>query len=143
MITGKDAPRRTRWLGFGLLLATFLVGALAGAATIRVVSAREPTAAQRRDRDDARGQRNSLLDRLDLTAAQRAQADSILERRHAQLDAFWKDHGPWMRAVVDSTRQEIRAILTPEQRQKEERIRAERRAYYHDRDHDGTGRRPQ
>lgn len=121
-----DAPRRMRWLAFAVLIATFIVGALAGAATMRVVSAREPQAAE----SHGRRHHTSLLDQLDLTPAQRQHADSILSRRRKQMDAFWAKNGPELRAIVDSTRAEIRAILTPAQQAKEDSIRAARKAFY-------------
>ena len=40
-----------------------------------------------------------------------------LERRRDEVDAFWKEHGPEMRAIMDSARAEIRTVLTPEQHQ--------------------------
>lgn len=127
------SSRRARWIGLAVLIATFIVGTLAGAAMARVVSAREPA---REDSTRAPGRHDSLLDHLGLTPDQRQQADSILERRRAQMDAFWKVHRPELRAIVDSTRAEIRALLTPEQRVLEDSLRAARRDYYERREHD-------
>lgn len=53
-----------------------------------------------------------------------------MERRRAEVDAFWSDHGPQLRAIMDSARAEMRAVLTPEQRVLEEQFRAERRRHY-------------
>ncbi len=141
-MTGPLMPGRARWLAMVVLVATFLVGALAGAATLRAVSAREPAAGAGDARDDGHREHGSLLDRLDLSPAQRARADSILQRRRAETDAFWKEHGPALRAIVDSTRTEIRAILTPEQRAREDSIRAERKAYYERRERERQAASP-
>jgi Spy/CpxP family protein refolding chaperone len=123
MTTAQDGPRRARWMGIAMLLATFFVGMLAGAATVRVVAAREPNAQPAAA--DSTSHRH-FLDQLGLTPDQRRAADAILERRHKQVDAFWKQNGPELRAIVDSTRAEIRAILTPVQRALADSIHAQR-----------------
>jgi Spy/CpxP family protein refolding chaperone len=64
---------------------------------------------------------------LGLTPAQREQVQVILERRRTQMDAFWQEARPRLRAVVDSTETEIRALLSPEQQAAFDRMRAERR----------------
>ena len=119
MVSAKQA----RWTGMVLLLITFVAGGVVGAATLHVVEADEvPT--QRRER------RPDLFERLDLTAEQQAQVDAIMERRRQEVDAFWREHGPTMRAIYDSTRVEVRAILTPEQVQLEEQFRSERQKQF-------------
>lgn len=117
------AQGRMRLVGLGLLVATFLVGALAGAAVDRVLSADVPEA--RRDgRDDDR-RRSYVIDRIDMTADQRAAIDAILERRSARMRAVWKETGPRLEAITDSARAEIMGVLTPEQRaQYEQHLRA-------------------
>lgn len=137
-----NMPTRSRWIGLAVLIATFIVGTLAGAATVRVVSAREP---MRVEADaDSTTHAHAWLDQLDLTPQQRQQAEAVLERRRAQMDAFWKEHRPELHAIVDSARAEIRALLTPEQRAKEDSLRAERKRESERRDHDrrGDGGRP-
>lgn len=51
-----------------------------------------------------------------LSAAQRARIDSVLVARRAQIDGFWRGPGQSLRAILDSTRADVRAALTPEQR---------------------------
>jgi Spy/CpxP family protein refolding chaperone len=115
--------KRARLAGLFMLAIMFAVGALAGAATMRVVSADEPPVLrQAREQPD-------LLDRLELTAEQRARADAILERRRAEMEAFWDEHRPALRAIADSARTELRALLTPEQQELEARFMAERREH--------------
>lgn len=119
--------KRARLTGLLMLAIMFAVGGLTGAATMRVVSADEPhTLRQSRARPD-------LLDRLELTAAQRVQAEAILERRRAEMEAFWDEHRPALRAIADSARADLRALLTPEQREIEERFMAERRQHHEER----------
>jgi Spy/CpxP family protein refolding chaperone len=62
-----------------------------------------------------------FVEGLDLTAAQHAKVDTILARRRAEMDAFWRGPGLQLRAIVDSTREDIRAVLTPDQRAKMDR----------------------
>jgi Spy/CpxP family protein refolding chaperone len=117
MVTAK----RARATGIVILVIMFVAGALAGAATMRVVSADEPPVRMGPPRDHP-----DLLERLDLTAEQRARVDVILERRRAQMEEFWDRHRPEMRAIADSARSELRAVLTPEQQLVEERYHEER-----------------
>ena len=67
------------------------------------------------------------LDRLELTEAQRASVDEILERRRAETEAILESVYPTLRAQVDSANEEIRAVLTPEQQATFDRIREEMR----------------
>src|SRR5687767_8450123 len=123
--------RRARFIGMAVLVLTFAAGALAGAATMQVVDADEPGALSRPDR----GRHGPpFLDRLNLTAEQRAQVDRILERRRAEMERFWTEHRPLLRGIADSARAEVRAVLTPEQRALEERFMAERREQFQKRE---------
>lgn len=123
--------RRARILGAILLAVVFVGGAFSGAAVDRLIvdgggerPARvEPCRDDDRDRD-----RGHLIDQIDLTPEQRARVDQILERRRTQLDSFWVQARPQLRAIIDATQEEIRAIMTPEQRAQYDRLRAERRA---------------
>jgi len=110
----SGATTHTRLVAVIVLVATFLVGATAGWDAARWARHGEwwwtrgsaPSAHQEQPR---------FLDRLDLTSAQRARVDTILERRRAQMDAFRRGPGRQFRAILDSTRAEIRAVLTPAQ----------------------------
>jgi hypothetical protein len=53
---------------------------------------------------------------LGLDAAERVRVDSIFAHRRVQIDSFWNGPGRSLRAIMDSTREEVRAVLTPEQR---------------------------
>jgi Spy/CpxP family protein refolding chaperone len=113
-----------------VLLVMFAVGALTGAATMRVAGGADATP---RARAESRESRPDLFERLELTPEQRVQVDAIMERRRDEMDAFWKQHGPQLRAITDSARVEIRSVLTEEQRAAEEEFRAERRRHYESR----------
>lgn len=136
-MTFPDSPRQARLLGVALLFATFAIGGLAGAAAVRLSAAREPAAAApaaegRTPREECR--RTSTLDRVGLTPEQRERVNAVLERRRRETGAFWDEYGPILRAIVDSTRAEIRAVLTDEQRAEYDRLRAERRRRSHEQD---------
>ncbi|HEX6135101.1 MAG TPA: hypothetical protein VFZ24_14125 [Longimicrobiales bacterium] len=120
-------PKRARLIGLLVLALMFAVGALTGAATMRVAGSERDAV---RERAESRERRPDLFETLQLTPEQRVQIDMIMERRREEVEAFWEEHGPQLRAVMDSARAEIRAVLTPEQRELEERFRAERRRHY-------------
>lgn len=122
MVTAK----RARVMGLVVLVVMFAIGALTGAATMRVASSDESQAKARAESPERPG----LFETLQLTDEQRVQVDAIMERRRAEVDAFWKEHGPQLRAITDSARAEMREVLTPEQRVLEEQFRAERRRHY-------------
>lgn len=115
-------------LGLVVLVVTFAAGAIAATAIDQVLHADPPNRDAAATNDGCDEKRGHLLDRLDLTQDQRARIDTILERRRAQTDRFWTEAGPTLEAITDSTRAEIRAVLTPEQRELHDRLRRERKA---------------
>ena len=64
---------------------------------------------------------------LGMDSAERVRVDSIFARRRVQIDSFWKGPGEALRAIMDSTREEVRAVLTPEQRARFDKRHTERR----------------
>lgn len=119
---------RMRLLGVGLLAATFVAGALAGAAVDRVLNAGEPDAVERdRGRDDDDRRRSYVVDRIEMSDEQRSDIDEILEGRSARMRAVWREVSPRLEAITDSARVEIMEVLTPEQRAEYERKLKERR----------------
>jgi Spy/CpxP family protein refolding chaperone len=141
-MTSAPSPRKARLLGLALLVATFAIGAFAGVATDRLLSTRTPAHALRsedRERPRDRG-RVSIFEQLDLTPEQRVRIDSALERGRRKTQAFWDQYGPTLRAIVDSTRAEIRGVLTPEQRAEYDRFRAGHRRRAEEQDYSGKGR---
>jgi hypothetical protein len=63
--------------------------------------------------DDAE---EEFLETLDLSRSQLDSVDDLLDRREDRLEDYWKSRLPDLQALVDSSRQEIRSLLTPEQR---------------------------
>jgi hypothetical protein len=116
------AARRTAVL---LLVAVFLVGGAAGWVAEEVVDEIHWPGHQHKDKtpdrpdddepfdDDAE---EDLLETLGLSRAQDDSVDQLLEAREDRLEEYWKSRLPDLQAIVDSSRQEIRAVLTPGQR---------------------------
>lgn len=107
----------------------FLIGALIAGIAIGVTADRY----MMRDAHDHHGSRSGL-DRmskeLDLTAAQRVQVDSIMTRRKARMRELFKPLRPQMdsiqkigKALSDSTHEQLKRVLTPEQGKKLDEMR--------------------
>jgi Spy/CpxP family protein refolding chaperone len=107
----------------------FLLGALIAGIAIGVTADRYMT----RDEHDHHGQ-GSGLDRmskeLDLTATQRAQVDSIMTRRRNQMREIFKPLRPQIdsiqkigKTISDSTHEQLKRVLTPEQGKKLDEMR--------------------
>lgn len=132
-----SAVTKSRMLAGSVLVATFVAGAMVGGATLRLLATDQvPEDARSGEprRDGERSRRGSMFDALELTPEQRVRIDSIVEQRRFQTAEFWKEHGPQMRAIVDSTRAEIDRVLTPAQRAQAEQWRAERRRQHEERE---------
>jgi Spy/CpxP family protein refolding chaperone len=110
---------RARALVMTLLLLAFLGGGAAGVVAARTL---RPRPAIRASLDMA-----AVLDELHLTQEQRRQADAILERSAPRSSAVMMELAERLRAVADSVDLELRAILTPEQRERLDAMRADRR----------------
>ena len=142
-MSAMPAQSRSRMVGFGLLVATFVVGALTGAAVDRVLAADEPDRRPRAERDDDDDRRRSyVIDRVEMAPGQRSSIDAILERRSERMRAVWQEVEPRLDAITDSARTEIMQVLTPEQRAEYERQLDARRSRRQGRDRDGDARPP-
>ncbi|MEP7087604.1 MAG: hypothetical protein ABI884_09730 [Gemmatimonadota bacterium] len=64
---------------------------------------------------------------LGMDSLERVRVDSIFARRRVQIDSFWNGPGKSLRQIMDSTREEVRAVLTPEQRARFDRRHMDRR----------------
>jgi hypothetical protein len=117
---------RTRRTAILVLLAVFLVGGLVGWLLDEVVGHGDwPSLELEHDDDD--GDRTShdpldddaeeaFFERLGLSPEQYRAADRLLDEREDRLETYWSARIPEIEAVVDSTRQEIRKLLSPDQR---------------------------
>ena len=136
-----NEPRRTRLLASGLLVLTFVVGGLAGAATQRVlrgreleqpvVSATDSTDRGRRERGRGRGPRSILLDpnvldQLEVNDDQRKIILALLADRDTAAQKLWREMEPRMNAIraefeprfgamMEKSRADVRAVLNAKQ----------------------------
>jgi Spy/CpxP family protein refolding chaperone len=131
MTTESRTGRRARLLAGGVLVATFVAGALVGVASQRLLNADEPEAAEvRRSRirpGQMFGPDGVLTRRLELTDAQRREIEALLESDRRKTDSMFREIRPRLRARYDSTTAGIRAVLDPEQQEEFDRYRRERR----------------
>jgi Spy/CpxP family protein refolding chaperone len=116
---GIESLGRVRAQGVALLAIAFVAGVLGGMAAERIRAthfAGEPPVPL------ALGPgRTTLppgLNRLDLTADQQERIHAIIEARQPITDSLVRTTMPRLRAIHDSVRSEIRAVLTTEQRQR-------------------------
>ena len=128
MTESTGTPRRSRpgWLvAAGALVLTFVAGLALGWSVGRHDAG--PGRARQGDDDAARMARGreAFERRIGITPVQRTQIDSIFGARRGQIDAFWRGPGQALRAILDSTQADVRAVLTPEQRVKYDAHRRE------------------
>ena len=117
----SELRKSPRLIGAALLLAAFIAGAAVGLAFDRVVRP-EP-----RLKTFVVADMSRVLDRLELTSQQRAQADSILLRRAPTTERMMLDVADRLRGLSDSVDVELRSILTPQQRARLDSLRGERK----------------
>ena len=117
--------------GYALI---FLLGAFIAGGALGFIADREIGTSRRvHGRDDFR---QKMAEELQLTPAQKTAIDSLMLARHRQIVALFKPVKPQLdsmgaaaRAVSDSTHEQIKRLLTPEQQVKFDRMRdAARRA---------------
>ena len=118
--------QRSKQHALMFLLGVFLSGGAVGFTADRVV-----LGDRIRECEQGRGQRSMrtrLAEELDLDDRQRAALDRISDERHRQMSALLAPVRPQMDSISEATRAQIRAMLTPEQREKFERIHREQSA---------------
>jgi hypothetical protein len=117
------AARRTAVI---LLLAVFLVGGAAGWLLEDVMDdihwpggQTEGSTPDRHDDDEPFDDdaEEEFLESLGLSRGQLDSVDHLLDRREDRLEDYWKSRLPDLQSLVDSSRQEIRGLLTPDQRE--------------------------
>jgi Spy/CpxP family protein refolding chaperone len=117
----SELRKSPRLIGAAMLLAAFIAGVAAGLAFDRVVRP-EP-----RLKTVVVADMSRVLDKLELTAQQRGQADSILQRRAPTTERMMLDVAERLRGLSDSVDAELRAILTPQQRVRLDSLRGDRK----------------
>ena len=130
---------RSSLLAGALLVVTLVFGVVGGVALDRWLlrpgaHAAGPRTAfprrmgeQRADPVRLRSEFSGQLARaLDLTPGQRARVDSILQRQQSRSRALMRQMAPELQRLADSTRAELRQVLTPEQWDRMQQLRSER-----------------
>ena len=138
--------QRSKSYAVMFLIGAFIAGGAVGATADRLLS------------HDRHGRPGSMygLDRmakeLGLNASQKAQVDSIMTRRRAQMHEIFKPVRPQIdslqkiaKAISDSTHEQLKRVLTPEQGKKLDEMRDRKRKEAAEmRSHrDGERNRPQ
>ena len=118
--------QRSKGIALLFLVGAFVAGIAIGFAADRAMG---------RDRHGPRRPRSQverMARDLDLTAPQRASVDSILEGRRKQMRQLFAPIRPQMdslmalgKVIGDSTHQQLRRILTAEQRERFDKMHAE------------------
>lgn len=126
----------TRTLSVLVLVAVFTSGILLGVALDRrspetAVPADSVAAADTSESDGGEGRRRPLMiDQVDMSAEQRAAIDSIVEAGFARIrevgEQYEEAYDEERARIILSIREDIVAVLTPEQAAEYERIRRER-----------------
>ena len=117
---------RSKGYALMFLLGAFLAGGALGFTASRAISGGHD-----RDMRGSRGYRQRMADELKLTPAQQASVDSLIEQKHRQIMALYKPVKPQLdsinaaaRVVSDSTHEQIKRLLNPEQQAKLDKMRA-------------------
>jgi len=115
-------PRHVRLFTALLLVATFALGSLTGAAL--TLWARSDLRHGPPPGPPPFG--HLPLHELGLSAEQRARVDAVFERHRAELDAILQEGFPKVRRVNDQIEAEVRELLSPEQRTRLDELKARR-----------------
>ncbi len=111
------------------ILFIFIIGAAGGGMAIIVFHNPFMKIFQR---DDCKVREKILLNRLsgklDLDDRQRGQVRAIIEKTHAKIDGIRNQFRPRVEGVLKDSREAMRRILRPEQRNKFDRLMAKHEA---------------
>jgi len=130
----STSPRTIRLMTALLLLATFALGSVAGAGLTRWV-----LADALRDGSGRPPHFGPLpLRELDLSDQQRDKAWAILERHRSELDAVLRENFPRVKAINERIEDEVRELLTPEQRNRLDELKRRGPTRFQRHDH-GSG----
>ena len=122
METSTPSASRTRWIAILIVAVAFAAGAAIGFAGGRAYSLFHGPFPHRPD--FMRGRLIEHLDNaLDLTPQQREQVEQIMARHHERMRAISDGVRPQMRQEIDTANREIESVLTPQQREKFQKMR--------------------
>jgi len=108
------------------LLGAFVAGGALGFTADRVMDSKHG-----KEMRGARAYRQRMAEELKLTAQQQASVDSLIEQKHRQIVTLYKPIRPQLdslaiqsRVVSDSTHEQIKRLLNPEQATRFDEMRA-------------------
>ncbi len=123
METSTPSGSKTRRTAILIVAVAFVAGALIGFAGGRVYSMREGPFPRHRA-EFVRGRFvDHLSDTLGLTPQQRAQVEKIMERHHERMREISEGMRPQMRQEMEAANREVESLLTPEQREKFQKMK--------------------
>jgi Spy/CpxP family protein refolding chaperone len=108
--------QRSKQQALMFLLGALLVGAILGLSANRVFGENSP--------ESPAARRQAMYDDLQLTAAQRAAMDSLLDQRHCQIARTLASVEPRLDSIRASARAQMDRLLTAEQRSRLEARRS-------------------
>ena len=118
---------RSKGYAVMFLLGAFIAGGALGFTADRVMD-------KRGHERGPRAYRQRMAQELKLTPQQQASVDSLIEQRHRQIVTLYKPIRPQLdslavqsRVVSDSTHEQIKRLLNPEQARKFDEMRADAR----------------
>jgi hypothetical protein len=97
-------------IALAFLVGTLAVGWIAGYASAHWLEVRDAHA------DTRVSYRDRLGKELGLTPAQRIELDSVLDKRHRDMTTAWEPVRPTLDSIRERARDEIREMLSPDQR---------------------------
>ena len=116
---------RSKGYAMMFLLGAFIAGGALGFSADRVMDAKREHA------HGPRAYRQRMADELKLTPQQQVAIDSLIEQKHRQILALYKPMQPQLdsvaklaRVVSDSTHEQIKRLLSPQQGAKLDQMRA-------------------
>ncbi|HEY4671851.1 MAG TPA: hypothetical protein VN797_04270 [Gemmatimonadaceae bacterium] len=114
--------------GYALM---FLLGAFVAGGALGFTADRVMDTNHRHEMRGPRAGRQRMAEELKLTPQQQASVDSLIEQKHRQIVALYKPVRPQLdslaiqsRLVSDSTHEQIKRLLNPEQARKFDDMRA-------------------
>lgn len=109
------------------VMALFLVGIVIGILATHMFYARQLRRPGGPPMVASRFYAGMLERNLELSPEQRSEIDGILERSHERAQELRHEMGPRVRSLMESTTEEIEAVLSPEQQEDFERMRERHR----------------
>jgi len=139
---------RTKGYALMFLLGAFIAGGALGFSADRAIRG-----GRSHELRGFRAYRQRIAEELKLTPPQQASMDSLMEQRHRQIMALYKPLKPQLdsiavlaRVVSDSTHEQIKRLLNPDQQVKFDKMRAAARKELAEKrsgDAPGGGSRPE